>query len=171
MYIYYLQSCSIYIYIYIYYIYYLCKYICINMSNLTHTHTHILYIYIYIYIYIYTAYTALQIRDGQRSITANLLPLTAHIYHVMIIVTGGFSKKSVLFYYYFLESFLNDLEPFSTLQQRVNTLDESALFLLVLLQSLCILTLSTICTFRITSGTKEKTKSFNLTSNTFCCEI
>ena len=39
---------------------------------------------------------ALQIRAGQRSITASLWPLTAHIYHVMIIVTGGFSKKSFL---------------------------------------------------------------------------
>ena len=43
---------------------------------------------------------ALEIRAGQRSITANRWPLTAHIYHVMIIVTGGFSKKS--FYYYYL---------------------------------------------------------------------
>ena len=40
--------------------------------------------------------TALQIRTGQRSITANLRPLTAHIYHVMIIETGGFFKKSFL---------------------------------------------------------------------------
>ena len=40
---------------------------------------------------------ALQIRAGQRSITANLPPLTVHIYHVMIIVTGSFSRKS-LFY-------------------------------------------------------------------------
>ena len=37
---------------------------------------------------------ALQIRVGQRSITTSLWPLTAHIYHVMIIVTGGFSEKS-----------------------------------------------------------------------------
>ena len=37
---------------------------------------------------------ALQIRAGQRSITASLRFLTAHIYQVMIIVTGGFSKKS-----------------------------------------------------------------------------
>ena len=37
---------------------------------------------------------ALQIRAGQRSITANLRPLTAYIYHVMIIVTGEFSNKS-----------------------------------------------------------------------------
>ena len=36
---------------------------------------------------------SVQIRAGQRSITANLWPLTVHIYHVMIIVTGGFSKK------------------------------------------------------------------------------
>ena len=40
--------------------------------------------------------TALQIRAGKCSITANLWPLTAHIYHVMIIKTGGFSKKFFL---------------------------------------------------------------------------
>ena len=38
----------------------------------------------------------LQIRDSQQSITANLWPLTAHIYYVMIIVTSGFSKKSFI---------------------------------------------------------------------------
>ena len=46
-----------------------------------------------LYLLLATLLTALQIRAGQRSITANLWPLTAHIYHVMIIVTGGFSKK------------------------------------------------------------------------------
>ena len=40
--------------------------------------------------------TELQIRTGQRSITANIWPLTAYIYHVMIFVTGGFSKKCFL---------------------------------------------------------------------------
>ena len=35
----------------------------------------------------------LQIRAGQRSITANLWPLTTNIYQVMIIVTGDFSNK------------------------------------------------------------------------------
>ena len=34
-----------------------------------------------------------EIRAGQWSITANLWPLTTHIYHVMIIVTSDFSKK------------------------------------------------------------------------------
>ena len=38
--------------------------------------------------------SVLQIRAGQRSITTNLWSLTTHIYHVMIIVTSGFSKKS-----------------------------------------------------------------------------
>ena len=38
--------------------------------------------------------TALQTRAGQRSITANFWPLTAHTYHLVIIVTGGFSKNS-----------------------------------------------------------------------------
>ena len=40
--------------------------------------------------------TALQIRGSQRKITTNLRPLAAHIYHVIIIVTGRFSKKSFL---------------------------------------------------------------------------
>ena len=40
--------------------------------------------------------SALQIRAGQQSITVNLWPLTAHIYYIMIVVTGGFSKKSFL---------------------------------------------------------------------------
>ena len=35
---------------------------------------------------------ALQIRAGQRSVTANFYP---HIYHVMIIVAGGFSRGQV----------------------------------------------------------------------------
>ena len=37
---------------------------------------------------------ALQIRANQQSITANLWNLTAYIYHALIIVTGGFSKKT-----------------------------------------------------------------------------
>ena len=36
----------------------------------------------------------LQIRAGQWSTTANLWPLTTHIYHVMIFVTDSCSKKS-----------------------------------------------------------------------------
>ena len=42
--------------------------------------------------------TTLQIRAGQRSIPANIWPLTTHIYHVMIIVTSGFSKKCFLLF-------------------------------------------------------------------------
>ena len=42
----------------------------------------------------------LQRRLSQWSIIDNLWPLTAHIYHVMIIVTGGCSKKSFYYYYY-----------------------------------------------------------------------
>ena len=53
---------------------------------------------------------ALQIRASQQSITANLPPLTAHIYHVMIIVTSDFSKKSFFYYYYFLKIIFNDLK-------------------------------------------------------------
>ena len=40
--------------------------------------------------------SALQITAGQRSITTSLRPLTAHLYHVMIIVNSGFSKKHFL---------------------------------------------------------------------------
>ena len=65
---------------------------------------YIYYIYIYIYIYIYTA---LQIKAGQQSITDNLWPLTGHIYHVMIIVTSSFSKKS--FFYYFQKQLYGDI--------------------------------------------------------------
>ena len=36
---------------------------------------------------------ALQKRASQWSFTANLQPLNAHFYHVMIIVTDGFSKR------------------------------------------------------------------------------
>ena len=36
---------------------------------------------------------ALRIRAGQWSITASLWPFLDHIYHIMIIVTGGFSEK------------------------------------------------------------------------------
>ena len=51
----------------------------------------------------------------QRSTTANLRSMTAHIYHVMIIVTGGFSKKSLLLLLlllllYFPRNLLSDLE-------------------------------------------------------------
>ena len=41
--------------------------------------------------------SALQIRAGQLLITANLQPLTGHIYHAMIIVTVSFSKKSFFY--------------------------------------------------------------------------
>ena len=54
--------------------------------------------------------SVLQVRAGQRSITANIWPLTTHIYHVMIIVTGGFSNKSYYYYFYVVEIHLNDLE-------------------------------------------------------------
>ena len=47
--------------------------------------------------WLHVYYAALQIRAGQRSIATNFWPLTAHINHVMIIVTGGFSKKSFFY--------------------------------------------------------------------------
>ena len=37
--------------------------------------------------------TALKVRASQQSITPNLWSLITHIYHVMIIVTDGFSMK------------------------------------------------------------------------------
>ena len=44
-------------------------------------------------------------------ITTNLWPLTTHIYHVMIIVSGDFSNKYFYYYYfYFVEILWNDLE-------------------------------------------------------------
>ena len=81
--------------------------------------------------------TALQTRAGQGSITANLRPLTAHIYYVMIIVTCDFSKKSFYCYYYFLEILLSDLElvflEFTHLQ---NTQNKFVFFLSVQFYSL-----------------------------------
>ena len=92
---------------------------------------------------------ALQIRVGQRSITTNLRTLTTHIYLVMIIVTVGFSKKSFLLYYYFLEILLNNFElVFLEFKDFYKTHRTSLLsfhlfiFLLVILQSFCVLTLS-----------------------------
>ena len=87
------------------------------------------------------------------------------------------SFAGYLFYYDLVEILLSDLElfflEFKVLQNSQNkfVFFLSVHSLLVVLQSLYILTLSTFCTFPIASGTKEKTKSFNFTSNTFCCEI
>ena len=128
-----------------------------------------------------------QIRAGQQSITANLQPLTTHIYHVMITVTGCFSKKSFLLILFLLpEILLNNLElvfldfkhiyktqrtnmfsfylfifyllfrnhsvylrypPFRTFPLHVNTQDKSVIFLLVVLQALYVIMLSTFCTW------------------------
>ena len=46
----------------------------------------------------------------QRSTIANVRSMTTHIYHLMIIVTGGFSKKSLLLLLYFPRNLLTDLE-------------------------------------------------------------
>ena len=155
--------------------------------------------------------TVLQIRASQWSITGNLQPLTAHIYHEMIIVTGDFFQEIFLllllfpknsferswtlnslnlitftkhtekvcfllylFIFYLLfcnHSLVLTLFIFCYFYTACKHTDESILFLLVVLQSLCILMLSNFCTFRIISSTKKKIKSFNLTSNTFCCKI
>ena len=73
---------------------------------------------------------ALQIRVGQRSTAASLQPLTAHIYHIMIIVTGGFFKKYFFINTIFIsQKFLGTiLKLFSCLQ---NTKNNSAFFLSV----------------------------------------
>ena len=52
----------------------------------------------------------LQIRAGQRSITANLWPLTAHIYCVMFIVTVGISKSFLLLQLFPRNSLVKGLE-------------------------------------------------------------
>ena len=134
---------------------------------------------------------ALQIRAGQRSITAILRPLTAHIYHVMIIMTGGFSKKSfmlsfpgnsfeqsrtcylhfykihrtillsfylLIFYSLFRNRSVLCCPPFRTFPLRVNTLDESVFFLLVV----CILTFVPFVLFASQAVLKRKLKTLIL---------
>ena len=101
--------------------------------------------------------TALQIRAGQQSITTNLQPLTAHIYHELIIVTGGFFKKFFInivlfswkFFWKILKLFFWNL---NTLTQLQNTKNKSvfllsAHFLLAVTKSFCVLTLSTFSYF------------------------
>ena len=153
--------------------------------------------------------TALQIRGSQRKITTNLRPLAAHIYHVIIIVTGRFSKKSFLllfprncfeqrtcfhgietllqnsqnkfflficsFFYVVSLSFcaltLATFSYFATAFKHIGWVRSLycccfAIILYVTLSTLYV-TLSNYCTFCITNGTKEKTKSINLTSYTF----
>ena len=78
--------------------------------------------------------------------------------------TGLFSFYQYIFYLLFHNNYVYQQ---STFLLYVYTLDEPVLFLLIILQSFCILMLSNFCTFRITRGTKEKVKSFDLTSNTF----
>ena len=46
--------------------------------------------------------SVLQISAGHRTITAILWPLTAHLYHVMITVTSGFTKKRFLLILFFI---------------------------------------------------------------------
>ena len=76
--------------------------------------------------------SALQIRAGQRSITANFQSLTADIYHVMIIVTGSFSKWSFswLILFLFPRNLLNDLELVCLeVKHLQNTNDKSVYFI------------------------------------------
>ena len=90
----------------------------------------------------------LQIRASQWSITANLRPFTTHIYHVMIIVTGGRFRRN--HFYYFLENLLNNLEfvilEFKHFYTQVCFLF-ICYFLLIVSQSFCELTLSTFSYF------------------------
>ena len=74
----------------------------------------------------------LHIRAGQRSIKANLQPLTAHIYYVMIIVTDDFLKKSLLLLSLFPRNNLNDLElVFLEFKHLQNTQNKFVFFLSV----------------------------------------
>ena len=50
-----------------------------------------------IFFHLVVIISALQIRASQRSITANIRPFTAHIYHAMIIVARSFSKKYIFY--------------------------------------------------------------------------
>ena len=54
--------------------------------------------------------SVLQIKTSQQSITTNFWPLTAHKYHIMIIVTGGFSKKSFIIFKQLYEDVLQNRE-------------------------------------------------------------
>ena len=78
---------------------------------------------------------ALQVRVGQRSITANLWPLTTHIYHIMIIVTIGFSKKSFLT---ILNLFSCDLNTFTKHTEQVCFLFICSFFICCFIIILCI---------------------------------
>ena len=55
-------------------------------------------------------------------------PLTAHIYLVMIIATGGFSKKLFFGYFYFLEILLNYLELVFLEFKHINRTQRTSLF-------------------------------------------
>ena len=56
--------------------------------------TYCYFCYLLLLLLLMLSNTVLQIRASQQSINANIWPLTAHIYHVMITVTSDFSKKS-----------------------------------------------------------------------------
>ena len=88
----------------------------LNSLNLWYSHSKHHTLNTVYYIWPWHISSGLQIRTSQWSITANLCPFTAHIYHVMIIVTGGFSKKSFFFIniiFIFLKFFWPILNLFS----------------------------------------------------------
>ena len=71
--------------------------------------------------------TVLPIKAGQWSITASHQPLTTHIYHVMIIVTSGFSRNLFIIFY-FLEILSNDLELVLLEFKHIYKLQKTSLF-------------------------------------------
>ena len=119
--------------------------------------------------------SVVQTRASQQSITVNFWALIIHIYHIMVTVTGGFSRISFLL---FPKCFLSNLELVFLEFKHFYKTHRTSLFSFYLFIYLLLFDnhsgyvrspLSLF--FPITVGTKEKLKSFNLTSSTFCCKI
>ena len=86
--------------------------------------------------------TLVTVRAGQRSITANLRPLTTHIYHVMIIVTDEFSMKSLLLF------LRNSFKQFWTYLLQ-NSQNKFVFFLSIHFFTCCFVIILCINTFRL----------------------
>ena len=68
--------------------------------------------------------SVLWIRAGQWLIIANLWPLTAHIFHVIIIVTGDFSKKSFFIIIVFRTSHTQtSFKTFRNIHRKISVLE------------------------------------------------
>ena len=101
--------------------------------------------------YLWAWDTALQITAGQRSIITNLRPLTAHIYHVMIIMTDWFSKK----YFWTILNLLSwNLNTFTKLIEQFCFLFVGSFFTRCFVIVLCTLLL---CTFLYFSTARKHT--------------